>query len=103
MLFISAPNRIEDLLPVLQEIIRRSVDGTVVPLVIDNANSRVYIGATAPSSGTAGKVEITGGDLKIVTPGYGILIPSRDGTKWGRLILENPDGNGNMTISADPI
>ncbi len=98
MLSVSLPNNVEDILPVLQEIIRRSVDGTVPPVVVDVANQRILIGASAATTSNIGKVEITGGDLKIVSGGYGVLIPNRAGTRHYRLIV---DADG--ALSVDPL
>lgn len=81
----------------LREILRRAVDGTRKPFLVDDANQRILIGGTAASASPA-KVEVTGGDVKIITPGYGIIIPNRAGTAYYRLIMEN-DG----AISADPL
>jgi hypothetical protein len=98
MLSVSLPNKVEDLLPVLQEIVRRSVDGTVPPIIVDVANQRILIGASTATTTNIGKVEITGGDLKIVSGGYGLIIPNRAGTAYYRLVIDN-DG----AISADPL
>lgn len=98
MLVISLPNRVEELLPVLQEIIRRAVDGTVVPLFVDTANQRILVGASEASTSNIGKVEITGGDLKVISSGYGVILPNRAGTAYYRLIIDN-DG----AIAADPL
>lgn len=62
------------------EILRRAVDGTTSPISFN------------------GTVTITGGDLKIVTAGKGIIIPNRSGTQYYRLIMED-----NGAISADPL
>lgn len=86
-----------ELAAAIAEILRRGVDGTVVPLFIDSINQRVIIGATEISAAPA-KIEVNGGDLKIVDAGSGVIIPSRNGSTYYRLIMEN-DG----AISADPI
>lgn len=79
----------------ISEIQRRGVDGTTVPLFVDTVNQRVIIGGTEVSANPA-KVEINGGDLKIIDAGSGVIIPSRDGLNYYRLIMEN-DG----AIAAD--
>lgn len=91
----------EDAIPVLMELMRRAVDGTVIPLFVDYTNNRVIIGATAISSSPVGSLEVAGGDIKIVTTGKGLLLPTRTTGKIGRVILEEPDAGGNLTISVD--
>lgn len=49
MIPITSPADLEDLLPVIQEIIRRAVDGTTLPLFIDPYNMRVGIGTRSPA------------------------------------------------------
>lgn len=73
------------LFQVLAEICRRAVDGSQNPVQINV------------------QISVTGNDLKIVTGGKGLILPSRDGTKYGRVLLENPDSNGNMILSVDPL
>ena len=98
MLSVSLPNKVEDLLPVLQENVRRSVDGTVPPILVDVTNQRILVGASVASTTNIGKVEITGGDLKVISGGYGVVIPNRAGTQYFRLIVDN-DG----ALSVDPL
>lgn len=86
-----------ELASAVAEILRRGVDGTVVPLFVDSVNQRVIIGSTAVSASPA-KVEVNGGDLKIVDAGSGVIISNRAGTKYYRIIMEN-DG----ALAADPL
>jgi hypothetical protein len=97
MLFVAVPNNVEDLLPVIQEIVRRALDSTVLPLVADLTNQRIYVGATTPSDSPA-KLEITGGDVKVVSAGSGLILSNRSGTKFYRVIIDD-DG----AIAADPL
>ena len=69
----------------LRDILRRAVDGSLNPVQISV------------------QINVTGNDIKIVTGGNGLILPSRDGAHYGRLLLENPDGNGNMILSVDPL
>lgn len=94
---ISLPSSAEDILPILQELLRRAVDGTVVPLFVDDVNGRVLIGTTTASTSPA-KVEISGGDLKINTAGYGVQLSNRSGTKFYRLVVDD-DG----ALAVDPL
>lgn len=82
----------------LTDILRRAVDGTRRPLVVDEVNQRVLVGAAAASTTNIGKVEVTGGDVKVISTGYGVVIPNRSGTAYYRLIMED-----NGVISADPL
>lgn len=82
---------------VLQAITRRAIDGTVVPILVDYTNQRILIGSTSASASPA-KLEVTGGDIKIVTAGSGVIIANRAGTAYYRLIIEN-----NGAISADQL
>lgn len=84
-----------ELAQAIAEILRRGVDGTVVPLFVDAINQRIIVGATAASSNPA-KAEISGGDIKVVDGGSGVIIPTRSGNSYYRLLMEE-DG----TISAD--
>ncbi len=75
------PQNIQNnLYQLLSEILRRSVDGSINPiqLTVD--------------------VNLTSGDIKIVTPGTGLILSNRSGTQYYRLVMED-DG----VISADPI
>lgn len=82
----------------LVDVLRKAVDGTRRPLFVDEINQRVLVGAIGPSASNIGKVEVTGGDVKVVTTGYGVVIPNRSGTAYYRLIMED-----NGAISADPL
>lgn len=79
------------------EILRRAIDGTVPPLFVDSTNQRVIIGGTSASASPA-KQEVTGGDIKVVDAGSGIIIANRSGTQYYRIVMED-DGR----ISADPL
>ena len=70
---------VEELQSALLEVQRRAVDGTVVPLFVDYVNQRVLIGSSAVSASPA-KVEITSGDLKIITAGRGVILPAAGGS-----------------------
>ena len=78
-------------------LLQKAIDGTVVPLFVDYVNQRILIGTTAVSA-SAAKVEVVSGDVKIVTAGYGLIVPNRGGTQYYRILMEN-DGR----ISADPL
>jgi len=86
---IALPSRIDDALSALIELVRRAIDGTVVPLVVDTSNQRVLIGTTtAATSLTNGKLEIKG-DIRIQDGGNGIIVPTPDGTKLYRITVDN--------------
>lgn len=82
---------------VLRKITQKAVDGTRSPLFVDEVNTRVIVGAVAASTAAA-RFEVVGGDAKVVTAGYGIILSNRGGTKYYRLIVEN-DG----TLAVDPL
>ena len=94
---LALPNDPKYLLPILVELLRRAVDGTVPPLFVDYDNQRIIFGGTTISASPA-TVEIATGDIKIVSSGSGIILPNRAGTLYYRLLMEN-DG----AIAADPI
>ena len=98
MIPISLPNSVDGLLGALLEIVRRAIDGTVPPVIVDQTNQRVLIGGTAATTANTGKMEISGGDLKVVSSGYGVVIPNRAGTVYYRLIV---DADG--ALSVDPL
>ena len=78
-LSIGVPQTLErQLYQVITEIVRRSVDGSLNPIQISV-------------------------DIKIVGGGNGLILTSRNGNHTGRLLLENPDSNGNMILSVDPL
>lgn len=87
----------EGLISCLLEIVRRAIDGTVLPLFVDNTNQRVLIGATSATTSNIGKLEVTG-DIKVIGGGSGIIISNRAGTAYYRLVVDN-DG----ALSVDPI
>lgn len=68
------------LVQLLSEILRRAIDGSINP-----ANISVT-------------VNITNGDIKVVTAGYGLVVPNRSGTQYYRILMED-----NGAISADPL
>ena len=70
----------QNLYQLLSEILRRSVDGSINPIQLNVS------------------VNLTSGDLKIVTAGNGVVLPNRSGTQYYRLAVED-DG----AISADPL
>lgn len=88
---------LEDLATSILEILRRGVDGTVVPLFVDYKNQRVIIGGTSVSASPA-TLEIKTGDVKVVAAGSGVILSNRAGTQFFRVLIEN-DG----AISADPL
>lgn len=90
MIQVPIPQSTDGLVSALIDIVRRAVDGTVVPLIVDYTNQRVLIGATAAqTSGTNGKVEITGGDVRIVDSGKGLIVTTPDGSKQFRIVVDN--------------
>lgn len=81
----------------LLEILRRAVDGTVVPLFVDYSNNRIIIGGVSASASPA-TIEVAQGDIKVVSAGSGIILSNRGGTQYYRLVVEN-DG----ALSVDPL
>lgn len=67
----------------LRDILRRAVDGS-------NGGSLQF-----PN-------QVTGMDLGTITGGSGLVLPTRSGLYFGRLLLENPDVNNNLDLSVDP-
>ncbi len=59
-----------DLFQFLEELCRRAADSTV-------------------QMNVANTINITNGDLKIVTAGRGIILPTLDGTAYYRLVIDN--------------
>ena len=78
-LSIGVPQTLErQLYQVITEIVRRSVDGSLNPIQISV-------------------------DIKITGGGNGLILPSRNGLHFGRVLLENPYSNGNLVLSVDPL
>lgn len=73
-----------DLAQLLRDICRRAIDGTG-PLNINV------------------QISVSNHDIAILTGGYGLILTSRNGLHQGRLLLENPDSNGNLVLSVDTI
>ena len=88
----------QSLYALFQEILRRSVDGTVVPIFIDYSNQRVLIGAISASSANQGKVEVTG-DIKIIgNATNGLLMSAASGNLW-RMTIEEATGEDGSTYA----
>lgn len=81
----------------LQEILRRAPDVTVVPLFVDYNNQRVLIGATAVGAGTAGKLEVTG-DIRILGSTAGVIMPETSGSSrtYRIQVVEVPSEDGSL-------
>lgn len=96
---LSIPINIDQkLYALLQEILRRSVDGTVVPLFVDYSGQRVLIGAISASSANQGKLEVTG-DIKIIgNATNGLLMSAASGNLW-RLTIEEATGDDGSTFA----
>ena len=88
MINLPVPNDIEprSLSQLLSDILRRSVDGTITASATDSAGSTAL-----------------GADMKVVNAGKGLVMITRGGSGYGRVLLENADENGNMALSVDPI
>ena len=102
MIALSIPINIDPkLFALLQDILRRAPDGTVVPLFVDYVNQRIIIGATSASAAPA-KVEVVSGSVKIVTPGYGIIVPAASGNFYmiGVEEVTNEDGSIMPVLTA---
>ena len=72
----------------IQQILRRAVDGTVVPLFVDYTNQRVIIGATA-TDGNNSTVQVQVGDIEVTTAGVadmraGDNLPRQNAVSIGR-------------------
>lgn len=78
-LSIGVPQTLDrQLYQVISEVVRRAVDGSLNPIQISV-------------------------DIKITGGGNGLILTSRNGLHTGRLLLENPDSNGNLVLSVDPL
>ena len=82
----------------LQEILRRSIDGTAVPLFTDYNNQRVLIGSITASTANAGKLEVTG-DIRIITSTNGLVMSAASGNLW-RMTIEEATGEDGSTYAA---
>jgi len=90
MIGISLPNKVEFLLDCLTDVIRRAVDGTVLPLIVDYTNQRVLIGSTTASTSNPAKLEVTG-DIKVLGSSNGVVQTGASGTVW-RLTIDEVTG-----------
>lgn len=96
---LSVPINIDaNLYALFQEILRRSVDGTVVPLFADYSGQRVLVGAISASSANQGKLEVTG-DIKIIgNATNGLLMSAASGNLW-RMTIEEAIGDDGSTFA----
>lgn len=86
-----------DIASMLMDIVRRAVDGTVVPLFVDYSNQRVIVGGTT-TVGNNSTVQIQVGDIEVTTAGKGIIIKDDGGSgKTCRMTLTYDSGTGNWT------
>lgn len=90
------------ILPAMQEIIRRASDGTAGPLLVDYVNQRLLVGTTTATGDSATKM-LVDGDIRVVGSASGIVLPCPNGTSFARIVVENPDSNGNIVIRVDPL
>src|SRR3990167_6819399 len=80
----------------LQEILRRAVDGTTAPLFTDCSGQRVLIGSIVASTSNIGKLEITG-DVKIIgNATNGLLMSAASGNLY-RMTIEEAVGEDGST------
>lgn len=70
---------LNDLQAIIQEVLRRSVDGTVVPLFVDYTNQRVIIGGTASLTNNS-VFQVQSGDAEITTAGKGLILRDDGGS-----------------------
>ena len=73
----------------LREVLVKAIDGTRVPLLVDETNQRVYIGTSTASTTNAGTLEVGTGDVKTQTAGKGLIVKTPDGTKEYRIRVDN--------------
>lgn len=102
MISLPAPLTQDFLVQIIQEILRRAVDGTVVPLFIDYNNQRVIIGGISASVSPA-KVEIASGSLKVVTQGQGVILRASNSSNYymiGITEVTNDDGTVSPVFTA---
>lgn len=90
------------LLPALQEIIRRANDGTITPMLIDYINQRIIVGSTTATAASTSKL-LVDGDVSVIGTASGIILPCPNGTNFARIVVENPDSNGNIVMRVDPL
>ena len=81
----------------VQEIQRRGIDGTVVPVFVDYTNQRVLIGATAASTTQPGKLEVNG-DVKVTDSAKGLVLVATSGNIW-RMTLSEITGDDGATYA----
>lgn len=94
MISLSIPEAAENLFPIIQEILRRAPDSTVVPLFVDVSNQRVIIGGSSASA-TPAVMELAQGNFKIVSGGKGVILPNSGATNFYLLNITevtNDDG-----------
>lgn len=81
----------------VQEVIRRGVDGTIVPLFVDYQNQRVLIGSITASTTQPGKLEVNG-DIKVTDAAKGIVLVASSGNIW-RMTLSETTGDDGATYA----
>lgn len=67
-----------DIQATLLDILKRAVDGTVVPVFVDYTNQRVIIGATV-SAGSGAKLQVNG-DIEIIGSSNGFIVSDENGS-----------------------
>lgn len=98
----SVPSDLEyDLYQLLYKILQKAVDGTIVPLFVDNSNQRVLVGAIV-SAGNNSKFQVTG-DIEVIGTTNGLIFPDKNGSgKFGRVSALR-DANGNWTLDINDV
>lgn len=102
MISLPTPLTQDFLIQVIQEILRRAVDGTNVPLFVDYNNQRVIIGSTSASAAPA-KFEVSGGSVKVVTQGQGFIVRADNSANFymiGVTEVTNDDGTVSPVLTA---
>ena len=85
---------ITDIISLLSDMLRRSIDGTVVPLFVDSTNQRVIVGSTV-SSGNNSLIQVNGGDIETITAGKGIIIKDDGGSGHSVRVTATWDASTN--------
>ena len=90
---LSIPRSVENALKVfLLKLISKVVDGTSLPLFVDEVNQRVIIGARTAASANNGKMEISG-DLRFQTNAQGPLLMDQNNGVWRLRVRVDAEGN----------